>query len=636
VIGFAIPTYKDIPSIDWVFTPMAFSKLPDRYQDDDVEPGQVVAVNVLRGATPGVKTAVRYGIGLPQPRVELRYYDPDKGAPQNTGCPANGMVKGQGGSTFDLFEYVQTLPMDDALRELNQRRCRLDGAPATQRPRSTRRNPIPYAKIAGVRSVKVGKQRIVRFTRVVPRDEELRIIVSPDYLAQNSYLTLGFDDAGTAAASLSQRQRPGFHFTSENQAVNVTVFEAATGRLVPNAIVDVLNDDGKVISLANGKPVGYADKHVRTNANGLARVTFRYDRYVAPNAVGRIQFHAYLEDRATDVPLVERTVDYEVFNRGATLRSLAGVRYERTGSGALLYDAFGNALKDSRGAAIVNPGYRIASKQNATGKSGVARSGTPAAVGAQTTGIGVIDAIASVFEGLARLVSGSPGAQGVPGAVRLAQDAERSLGQQRSAELRLVDAAVQKAGQPGLWDGGGTAPIRVTGKLIGNDGSTLVAAGGGNLIGLDGGTLVAAGGGNLIGLDGGTLVAAGGGNLVAAGGGNLVAAGGGNLVAAGGGNLVAAGGGNIIMASGSLVAAGGGNAVGRARRGGRLVGLDWLARLRLGRTATDGKGTIVPSAVGITWVGDTPVLVGADNRIPEGTIIHTGGRGVPVNYPAAR
>jgi hypothetical protein len=56
--------------------------------------------------------------------------------------------------------------------------------------------------------------------------------------------------------------------------------------------------------------------------------------------------------------------------------------------------------------------------------------------------------------------------------------------------------------------------------------------------------LVAAGGGNLVGNDGASLVAAGGGNLVAAGGGNLVGNDGASLVAAGGGNLVAAGGGN--------------------------------------------------------------------------------------------
>lgn len=64
-----------------------------------------------------------------------------------------------------------------------------------------------------------------------------------------------------------------------------------------------------------------------------------------------------------------------------------------------------------------------------------------------------------------------------------------------------------------------TAEIRASG-LIGNDGSTLVAAGGGNLVAAGGGNLVGNDGASLIGNDGSTLVAAGGGNLVAAGGGN--------------------------------------------------------------------------------------------------------------------
>lgn len=61
---------------------------------------------------------------------------------------------------------------------------------------------------------------------------------------------------------------------------------------------------------------------------------------------------------------------------------------------------------------------------------------------------------------------------------------------------------------------------RLASGLIGNDGSTLVAAGGGNLIGNDGSTLVGNDGASLVGNDGASMVAAGGGNLVAAGGGN--------------------------------------------------------------------------------------------------------------------
>lgn len=80
------------------------------------------------------------------------------------------------------------------------------------------------------------------------------------------------------------------------------------------------------------------------------------------------------------------------------------------------------------------------------------------------------------------------------------------------------------------------ALLKIVATRDGQSLAGIVAAGGMHLIGNDGGTLVAAGGLNVVPTNAGALIGNDGSTLVAAGGGNLVAAGGGNLVAAGGGN----------------------------------------------------------------------------------------------------
>lgn len=116
-----------------------------------------------------------------------------------------------------------------------------------------------------------------------------------------------------------------------------------------------------------------------------------------------------------------------------------------------------------------------------------------------------------------------------------------NAGLNASAAIRLLSADAVTG--TGLIDG-----LHISGRLISQDGSGIVAQGGGNVISNDGSTIVAQGGGN----------------IVAQGGGNIVAQGGGNIVAQGGGNIVAQGGGNFIGHNGSAI---NGSAIKRGGRG---------------------------------------------------------------------
>lgn len=87
-------------------------------------------------------------------------------------------------------------------------------------------------------------------------------------------------------------------------------------------------------------------------------------------------------------------------------------------------------------------------------------------------------------------------------------------------------------------------------KLIGHDGSTIVAAGGGNAVVRDGGHIVAAGGGNLVGQDAAGVVSSDSAGVVSSDGAGLVGQDGASIVAGGGMNLISVGTGNLIQANG--------------------------------------------------------------------------------------
>ncbi|MCW2920219.1 MAG: hypothetical protein JWL76_93 [Thermoleophilia bacterium] len=595
-MGFAKPFP---PDMEMIAKPLSFNQLPDKWQDDDVVPQQFIGIVIKSGATPGVKNSIRFTEGQPLPAVEFQYYDATKGAPRNTACPATGEVPAQGGGTTNLFRYVETLPLNDALFWLNKYGCRVDGKPAIQRVRK-----LTHAGISGVRSVKLGKQRVITFIKNVPIDEELRVLVAPDYTIASHALTYAIDDKGTSKASLDAMSRPGLTATGNTQSLGIHVIEESTGRFVPGARVDLVDDDGKVINwydatiaqpTRSGKPIGYADKHMRTNDVGFTRLSFKAYK------PGTVWVHAWVEDPKTGTPLVERWRAVPVHKRAGSLRTIVGTKWDNSGAASVLDGQTVNnyVVSKSQG------------KQLEPGSKGRAKA----------TGNWFID-------GLLRLVGqlddNSAIVAGAPGAARAAQETETRLSQEKPVQTILQELANSSpAAKVALWDGGGPEAAIAKAKLIGLDGGSLVGNDGASIVAAGGGNMVAAGGGNLIGLDGGSLVAAGGGNMVAAGGGNMVAAGGGNMVAAGGGNMVAAGGLNMVAAGG----------LNRYRPG---VAVNWLQRIRDGRSAANGTGTpnvgFVPTHL-VWYDEDTSVLVGPDGIIDPGTIIHLENRGVPVNYP---
>ena len=178
-----------------------------------------------------------------------------------------------------------------------------------------------------------------------------------------------------------------------------------------------------------------------------------------------------------------------------------------------------------------------------------------------------------------------------------------------------------------------TGPALKVNGLVGQDGSTLVAAGGGNvqttgadLVGQDGSTLTATRGGalvgndgaSLVGQDGSTLVGNDGGTLIGLDGGSLVGQDGSTLKALNGGNLVAAGGGNIEAAGGSLVAAGGGN-IANTATGGLVAagGLNGLAGgpPAYGKLLIKNGGDLTSDASNIRVSGGDRNTVMADNQL---------------------
>jgi hypothetical protein len=103
------------------------------------------------------------------------------------------------------------------------------------------------------------------------------------------------------------------------------------------------------------------------------------------------------------------------------------------------------------------------------------------------------------------------------------------------------------------------------GKVVSNDGGSIVATGAGNVVSNDGGSIVATGAGSVISNDGGSIVSHDGGSIVSHDGGSIVSHDGGSIVSHDGGSIVSAGAGNFIPQNGlvshdggSIVSEGGG------------------------------------------------------------------------------